>query len=123
MAQTTLNELFYKLWFLFPLLSFLSIPAFIFIIWRSGKRTVICFIIFMALESCLAALYTVHTFGGAFGTGITIFFLSFVVFLLSLIMLASMHGRFYRRFSEDKLRKKVYIRGGLLLLLMQFSPQ
>jgi len=51
-----------------------------------------------------------------------IFFLSFVVFLVSLILFIFIHSRFYRQFIEDEKRKKLYIRGGLLILLLQFSP-
>jgi len=118
----TFDDIFYGLWFLLPLVSFLSMPLFILILWLNGKRAANIFLLIMALESVLAALYSVHTFGGAFGPGMMIFCLSFVVFLISLILFIFIHSRFYQSFIEDEERKKNYIRGGLLILLMQFSP-
>ena len=115
-------DIFYDLWFLLPLFSFLSMPVFILILWRGGKRAGQIFLLIMTLESVLAAFYGVHTFGGAFGPGMMIFCLSFVVFLVSLILLIFIHSRFYRQFIEDEDRKKLYIRGGLIILLLQFSP-
>ena len=76
----------------------------------------------MVLESVFAALFSVHTFGGTFGPGTIIFCLSFAIFIVSLMLFIIYHTRFYRQFYEDELRKKVYMRGGLLILLLQFSP-
>jgi len=90
----TFDDIFYGLWFLLPLVSFLSMPIFILILWRSGKQAANIFLLVMALESVLAALYSIHTFGGAFGPGMMIFFLSFVVFLVSLILFIFIHSRF-----------------------------
>ncbi len=117
-----MKDIYNLLWILLPLFSLLSMPVFIFILWRTGKQAATGFILLMVLESIFAAFFSVHTFGGTFGPGMVIFCLSFVIFIVSLTLFIVYHARFYRQFYEDELRKKVYMRGGLLILLLQFSP-
>ena len=117
-----MKDIYNFLWILLPLFSLLSMPVFIFILWRTGKQAATGFILLMALESVFAALFSVHTFRGTFGPahGHFLSVLCDLHFVLTLFIVV--HARFLRQFYEDDLRKKVYMRGGLLILLLQFSP-
>ena len=120
--MTSFRSLLFQLWPLVPVISFLCMPVFILILWRKGKTAAQLLVLLIFIESILAALFTVRTFSGGFGPGIAVFFLSFVVFLASLVIYIFLHKYFYRRHPEDEQRKQYYIRGGLLILFLHLSP-
>ena len=60
-----LDSLFYSLAPVLIIISFLSLPVFILLLWRTSVRVATVFLVFLAAASVLAALCTVYTFGGA----------------------------------------------------------
>jgi hypothetical protein len=117
-----LNSLFYNLAPVLVIISFLSVPAFILLLWKGSVKLALAFLVFMIAESVLAALCAVYTFGGAFGPGMLMFCLSFLAVPLSLLILLLGRRPFFRVFAEDRQRCRFYLIGGLLIAALQLSP-
>jgi len=109
------------LWYLLLALTAISLPLYIFILWKSWKGA----IVFLGLVISLAiymAFFSVHNFGGAFGAGMALSCLTAILVPISLIILILLRRPFRRKYGDDLIRRRLYVFGGLLIVLTQLFP-
>jgi hypothetical protein len=108
-------------WYLLLALMAISMPFYIFILWKSSKWAIVALLLIVALAVYMA-FYSVHNFGGAFGAGMALSCLTMVLIPISLIIWLLVRRPFGRKFGEDVLRRKLYIWGGLLIVVTHLFP-
>ena len=105
---------------LFIVVNLSLLPIFILLIRRSPLWAAYLFLLAIIPESVLVAVYTLLTFGGAFGSGILLFCASALIVPVILIAVIIMGMRLFPQL--DGTRRAIYSLGGLLILLAQTSP-
>ena len=108
-------------WYLLLALTAISLPLYIFILWKSWEGA----IVYLGLVFTLAiymAFFSVHNFGGAFGAGMALSCLTAFLVPISLIFLVLLRRPFRNKFGDDLIRRRLYIFGGLLIILTQLFP-
>ena len=101
--------------------NFVALLVFIALLWKGFTKLALGLLVVALLESVLAALYTILSFGGAFGPGILLFCLSPVSMSLSLIIWILLR-RPFNQAVQDTARRRLYVVGGLALVAFQFAP-
>lgn len=96
------------------------LPIFILLIRRSPLWASYLFLLAIIAESVLVAVYTLLTFGGAFGSGILLFCASALIVPVIFVAGIIMGMRLFPQL--DSTRRAAYSIGGILILLAQTSP-
>ena len=105
---------------LFIVINLSLLPLFILLIKRAPLWASGVFLLALIPESVLVALYTLSTFGGAFGPGILLFCASALIVPVIFIAAIIMGMRLFPQL--DGTRRMVYGLGSILILLAQTSP-
>lgn len=108
-------------WYLLLALVAISMPLYIFILWKSWKGAIIYLGAVFVLAMYMA-FYSVHNFGGAFGAGMALSCLTAVLVPISLIIWILLRRPFGRRFGDDVTRSRLYVFGGLLIVVTHLFP-
>lgn len=101
--------------------NFVTLPIFIALLWKGFTKLARGSLAVALLESVFAALYTILTFGGAFGPGLVLFCFSPVSIPLSLIIWILLR-RPFNKAVQDTVRRRLYVVGGLALVAFQLAP-
>lgn len=108
-------------WYLMLALTAFSLPLYILILWKSWKGAIgyLGLILFLAIYM---AFFSVHNFGGAFGAGMALSCLTAFLVPISLLVLILLRRPFRSKFGDDLIRRRLYVFGGLLIILTQLFP-
>jgi hypothetical protein len=109
------------LWYFLLAWMAVSMPLYIFCLWKSLRWAVFCFGVVLIL-AVYAAFYSVHNFGGAFGAGMALSCLTVILVPISLIILILLRRPFGRKFGDDVKRRRWYVFGGLLIAVTYLFP-
>jgi hypothetical protein len=118
-----LNDLLAVLLLLTPsIIGLACVPAFIILLKRHGVKWAAAVMVFLAVESVLAALWTVSTSPMGFGPGMFTLYLAPLMTALALALWLILVPSSFRAFGPDKARRRFYLIGGLLVVALQLSP-
>jgi len=118
----TSDQIFYPIiWILLLVLMAASMPVYIYILWKSWKGA-IAYWIFLFFLAIYMAFFSVHNFGGAFGAGMALSCLTMVLVPISLIIWTLLRRPFGRKYIDDVIRRRLYVFGGLLIVVFQLFP-
>ncbi len=95
-----------------------AIPVFIFLMWKRSIRAAAGWLIFLVLESVAAAFLSVYA-SGMFGLGGIMACLALPTAIISLLILLIPLRRFFQAFEQDQPRRRFYLIGGLLIVVLQ----
>jgi hypothetical protein len=109
------------LWFFLLGWMAISMPLYIFILWKSWKWAII-YLGVVFLLAVYAAFFSVHNFGGAFGAGSALSCLTAILVPISLIIWILVRRPFGRKFGDDVNRRRLYVFGGLLIVVTHLFP-
>ncbi len=108
-------------WYLLLALTAISLPLYVLILWKSW-RWAVAFLIFTFSLAAYAAFFSLHNFGGAFGAGMALSCLTVLLLPISLIFLILLRHPFRRKFEDDLRRRRLYVIGGILIVVSQLFP-
>jgi hypothetical protein len=109
------------IWFLHIGLLTLALPLFVFALWKSLRVALIYLGVFLVFGLYLA-FFSARNFGGAFGAGLALACLSATLVPISVIVWLLLRHAFQRKFADDLTRRRWYIMGGILVLVIQLIP-
>lgn len=98
------------------------LPLFVILIRKTSARWVIVFLGAAALFGVLNALFTVLSFGGAFGPGVLLFFSACLIAPVSFLLLLILWRSTGRVLGNDRGRRVLYWAGGLSVIVLQAAP-
>ena len=98
------------------------VPLFVIVLRRRGVKWAAAVVAFLAVESILAALWTVNTFGMGSGPGMWSFCMAPLMAVMALLLLLISGFSFFRTFGADRARRRFYLIGGLLVVALQLAP-
>ncbi len=98
-----------------------SLPLYIFILWKSWKLAIIYLTLTFTLLIYIA-FFSVHNFGGAFGAGMVLSCLAAFLGPISLIVWILLRHPFQRKYADDLTRRRMYFFGGILVISLQLFP-
>ncbi len=98
------------------------VPTFAIVLRRRGVKWAAAVLVFLAVESILAALWTVNTFGMGFGAGMWSFCMAPLMAVMALVLLLISGISFFRTPETDRARRRFYLIGGLLVVALQLAP-
>ena len=104
------------------LFSYITQMIFITLVRRASLRVVVAFLAFAVLNGVFVAFFTILTFGGAFGPGAIMTCLVVPAALLALVTLVIGWRNTAKVIGADRTRKRLYIMGGLVIVVLQFMP-
>lgn len=108
-------------WYIFLALMAVSLPLYIFVLWKSWKLA-IAYLLLNFVLVVYVAFFSVHNFGGAFGAGMALSCLSTFLVPVSLIIWILLRHLFQHKFGADLIRRRMYFFGGLLIIVYQLFP-
>jgi hypothetical protein len=118
----TSEQVFYPgLWYLLLAFIAVSMPLYIFILWKS-KRLAIVYLGVVITLGVYLAFFSARNFGGAFGAGMVLACLSVFLVPLSLLIWLLLHRPFKRKFEEDHTRRRLFVIGAAVIVLVQIFP-
>jgi hypothetical protein len=97
-----------------------AIPIFAFLIWKRSIRAAAAWLIFLVLESVAAVFLAVYA-SGMFGLGGIMACLALPTAITSLLVLLILLRRFFQAFEQDKPRRRFYLIGGLIIVVLQIG--
>jgi hypothetical protein len=118
----TSDQVFHPgLWYLLLTFLALSLPLFVFILWKS-KRWAIMYLVLVIALGIYLAFFSARNFGGAFGAGMAIACLSVFLVPISLILWILLRRPFRHRFKEDHTRQRLFAIGAVVIVFVQLLP-
>lgn len=108
-------------WYLLLAEMVISLPLYVFILWKSRKWAV-AYLMFSFSLAIYAAFFSLHNFGGAFGPGMALSCLTILLVPISLIVWILLGYSFRRKYGDDVSRRRLYFFGGLIIILSQLFP-
>ena len=113
-----MDDLLAMLFYLIIGLHLAAIPIYIVLLWKRPIRAAAIWLAFLFLESIAVTLWSVYT-GGMFGPGTFVVCLSPFTVAISFLLLFIFFRRFNRAFEGERLRRMVYLIGGLIVVALQ----
>jgi hypothetical protein len=99
-----------------------SVPAFVVLLRKNRAKLLVPFGVFLVVAAVFAAFWTVYALGGGFGPTTLLMCLSPVMALVSFLALLILAPSSLRAFGQDRVRRRVYLVGGLLVAALQLGP-
>ncbi len=104
------------------IIALVCVPLFVTVLRRRGVKWAAAFVVFLAVESILAALWTVNTFAMGSGPGMLSFCMAPLMAVMAVLLLLILGFSFFRTFKADQARRRFYLIGGLLVVALQLAP-
>jgi hypothetical protein len=95
-----------------------AIPIFAVLLWKRSIRAAAVWVIFLVLESIVAAFVSVYA-GGMFGLGSILVCLTPFTIVVSLLLFFILLLRIFRVSEENQRQRRFYLVGGLFIVALQ----
>lgn len=103
-------------------LNLIALGAFIALLWKPRPALAWAPVLGLALVSLPSPFLVIATMGGGWGPGTLFCCLPGLVVPLSLITILLARPRFWRAFPDDRGRRRLFLAGGALIVLLQLLP-